>query len=108
VIANDTVYIENETNMPVIRISQIYHHIMDYPDILTDEQVKEISEIIQKHTLPAKEYPVMNYTDILGETLQKFTDLDKALDDIQESFHTYTNQIVHELLEFEENVSTSA
>jgi hypothetical protein len=108
VLANDTVYIENETNMPVIRTSQIYHHMMDYPDILTDEQVKEISEIIENHMLPAKEYPVMNYTDSLEETLQKFIDLDKALDAIQESLHTYTKQIVHELLEFEENVSASA
>ena len=54
VIANDKVRIENDSELPIMRISNIYHYMMKFPDILKDEQVIQIANIVRANSLPAK------------------------------------------------------
>lgn len=63
VIANDIIRIQNDTDLPIMRISNIYHHIMKLPDILTEEQVQQLCEIIRDNKLPPKKFEIYTYSE---------------------------------------------
>ncbi len=69
VIANDNVMIDNESDIPVIRASQVYNYIQKQPDVLPKEVVSEIIEIFKEHTLEAKSFPYRAYEKELEEWL---------------------------------------
>lgn len=97
VIANDTVTVENETNMPIIRISQIYHHVMNQPDVLTDEQVEHISQIIEENRLPAKKYPLDCYFPHIEEIHERLAKKAYAIHTLDVMFQEYFRIVKHEL-----------
>lgn len=105
VIANDTVQVENETDMPIMRISQIYHHIMSQPDILTEDEIAKISEIIKENALPPKKYPLDCYfpgIETIHETLTKKVSAIRALDVMFDEYVKVAQQEL-ERLEMEQN-----
>lgn len=97
VLANDTVQVQNETNMPIIRISQIYHHIMSQPDVLTDEQVTLISEIIEENRLPAKKYPLDCYFPHIEEIHETLSKKAYTIHTLDVMFQEYFRIVKHEL-----------
>lgn len=62
VIANDTVMIENESDIPVIRISHLYHHMNKFQDNLSQEVLERVENIIRSNQLPAHSYAVLDYS----------------------------------------------
>lgn len=59
VIANDKVMITNNSDLPVIRASSIYHYVMNYNGIKLDRKYwPAIKEIFKTHSLKPKAYPV--------------------------------------------------
>jgi hypothetical protein len=70
VIANDNVIIENESDSPVIRISQIYNFIQKQPVTLTSNLVDEITKLLKENTLPAKPFPHRSYEKELEQWLE--------------------------------------
>ena len=83
VIANDKVFIKNETDLPIIRSTQIYHHIIKQPDILTQDQVREICSIIEDNRLPVKEYPINTYSANFPNVLQELIKSEQILRNIR-------------------------
>lgn len=65
VIANDNVMIHNESDMPIMRISQIYHHIMKQEETLSNDLLRLIRDIVDERRLPLKKYPVKSYAPVL-------------------------------------------
>ncbi|MGD6964405.1 nuclease-related domain-containing protein [Fictibacillus phosphorivorans] len=61
VIANDNVMIENESDTPIIRLSQIYNYIQKQPNVLSTELVTIITDLLQENTLEAKRFPHRSY-----------------------------------------------
>ncbi|HCG4536101.1 NERD domain-containing protein (plasmid) [Ureibacillus chungkukjangi] len=85
VIANDTVLIQNDTDLPIIRRTQIYHHIIKKPDVLTAEQVNDICSIIEENRLPVKKYSINTYSDNFPIVLQELVNSEQILRRIREN-----------------------
>ncbi|PLS19282.1 hypothetical protein CVD28_02395 [Bacillus sp. M6-12] len=94
VIANETVRIENETDLPVMRASQIYHHIMKQPDILTKEQVSEITQIIKRNMLPLNKYGYKEYSTYLQNIEKELNSREKLLSEAVELIPTYIENVL--------------
>lgn len=69
VIVNDVVQITNETDYPILRISQIYNYIQKLPDIYTQEEVDNIKSIFDEYKLSGKKYPTEDYAREFSEWL---------------------------------------
>lgn len=65
VFANDVVGIRNYSDNVVVRASEMMKEIRKYPRILTEKQIEEIADILQKETLPLKKYEVKNWYKLL-------------------------------------------
>lgn len=65
VIANDKIMIKNETDLPILRISQIYHHILKHNDNLPDDTLNKVKNILEENQLPLKIYGVPDWTEAL-------------------------------------------
>lgn len=61
VIANNEININNESNQPIFRTSEIYRHINSFKTVLTAKEMKDIQNIILKENLPSKKYPIPDY-----------------------------------------------
>ncbi|MCM3390593.1 NERD domain-containing protein [Ureibacillus chungkukjangi] len=85
VIANDTVLIQNDTELPIIRRTQIYHHIIKQPDVLKPEQVSDICSIIEENRLPVKKYSINTYSDNFPNVLQELVKSEQILSKIREN-----------------------
>lgn len=59
--ANDVVGIKNYSNNTIVRGSEIMSVVRSHERCLTQDQIKEIAEILKKHSLPPKKYPVTNW-----------------------------------------------
>lgn len=57
VMANEAVDIENQSNIPIIRTSNLYYEISRRGEILDDNIIKEIHDILTKNSLPLIGYP---------------------------------------------------
>lgn len=97
VIANDNVDIINESDVPIVRISNIYHHISQQPKSLDNATISLVEQIVKENQLPPKSYEIedmlvyikdmynylnnnMNY---YVEIYNYLKDLDKKLVDIK-------------------------
>lgn len=73
VIANENVDIINESDVPVVRTSNIYHHISQFSKELDLETLSAIEKIAKENTLPPKEYEIeniMEYIENINDYLQ--------------------------------------
>ncbi|WP_336769713.1 nuclease-related domain-containing protein [Bacillus bombysepticus] len=77
VIANDKIMIENQTDLAIIRISQIYHHVQKSNDNLSQDTLSKLWNILETHKLPLKQYPVSDYAS-------DFAHFGKILKDLEE------------------------
>lgn len=68
VIANENVEIINESDVPVVRTSNIYHHISQFPKELDLETLSSIEKIAKENTLPPKEYEIENIMEYIKNT----------------------------------------
>lgn len=57
VIANDTIRIENESDFPIIRISQVYNYIQKLPDSMSKELIDVITNLFEEHKLESLAFP---------------------------------------------------
>lgn len=63
VFANDNVSLENNSDMPIVRISNVYREISKGQATYSDELLEALKGIALKNTLPAKEYDTVNIAD---------------------------------------------
>lgn len=85
VLANDKVNLENNSDIKIIRTSNIYKEICNENDNLSEDLLNILKEIILKNNLPAKSYETIDIlksaerinslSDILIELLNKYNDL---------------------------------
>lgn len=101
VIANDNVQITNDTELPIMRVSQIYHHIINKPDVLTPEEVEKISAIIEENMLPPKTYEMENYLPVLKESFERLSEREKHFKAIIELGYMYQKHVKEALIEKE-------
>lgn len=59
--ANDVVGIRNYSSNTIVRGSEIMSVVRNHERCLTQDQIKKIAEILKKHSLPPKKYPVTNW-----------------------------------------------
>jgi hypothetical protein len=88
VIANNMIEIDNFSDVPVMRISNMYHHISKYPSerVLEKEYWIKIMDILASLNKGAKAYSITEYADTLTEIKEKlikkgskFLKIEKAL-----------------------------
>lgn len=60
VLANETVAISNQSDVPVVRVSNMYHHMSSSPTRLSVEEQKAIIEIVKEHHAGSKKYGHVN------------------------------------------------
>lgn len=76
IIANKNVTIDNDSlYQTVIRTDEIYNYISSQPIIYNKEQLNMIKEVIMKHSLPPKSYPVYEYVDELIRNTKQILDV---------------------------------
>lgn len=92
VIANDKVMIENESDIQVIRISQIYHQIQKFNDNLSQDTLNKVKSIIQSNRLPPKVYPIENYNHQLRDARKMINLVEGYGADIFHLIHEYKNE----------------
>lgn len=99
VIANDTIRITNDSDLPIMRISQIYHYIMKHPDVFTNEEVDTLCNIIKDNMLPLKKYELNLYADNLEQFSNALDSQFKHLSGLHELFPLFINEAKEELLQ---------
>lgn len=101
VIANDNVFIDNQSSLPIMRISQVYHYIKDKPKTIDKVMLNRVKEILENNNLPEKEYLVNNYAghkNILTNFKEYDSQIQLILNDILLSYFEacYNDPIVKE------------
>ncbi|PLS19445.1 hypothetical protein CVD28_03245 [Bacillus sp. M6-12] len=104
VIANDTIRIQNDTDLPIMRISQIYHHIMKKPEILTQEQVERLAHIIKINMLPAKKYELKHYESVLEKAYHDILLRESTANQVVSAIDEYVNRGKEELIRLKDNM----
>lgn len=85
VIANDKIMVENQTDLAIIRISQIYHHVQKSNERLSQDTLSKLWNILETNRLPLKEYPVQDYTKDLAEYYKVMCQLEKLCEEMAEA-----------------------
>ncbi|WP_428909773.1 nuclease-related domain-containing protein [Niallia sp. Krafla_26] len=93
VIANDHVMINNESDVPVIRISQLYHHIMKFQDSLSQDVLDRVKNIILSNQLPPKEYAVHDYSKGIEEYRAKINILEEHGQAMWQLYYDYLGEV---------------
>ncbi|KPU27591.1 hypothetical protein TR13x_03380 [Caloranaerobacter sp. TR13] len=72
VIANDNIEIENNSDIPVLRISNVYHYILNYKaeEKLDKKYWDAIEKILVENNKGLKPYPVKHYTPQIVEAYE--------------------------------------
>lgn len=86
VIANDKIMVENQTDLAIIRISQIYHHVQKSNEHLSQDTLSKLWNILETNKLPLKEYPVQDYSKDLAEYYKVMCQLEKLCEEMAEAF----------------------
>lgn len=90
VIANDDVYIENESEFPLMRVSNIYYYMTQFKGTNLDKKYwGPIKEIIEKNTLPPQKFPFMERFSVLQTAYQRLIDKTLALYALLSTVFTY-------------------
>ena len=109
IIANNEIDIDNDSEQPVFRISEIYRQVSKNKSIFNREELLHIEKIITKYNLPPKKFPRYDY---LSEMKENIGVLDIQFDSFKDDYEwglvvlaTYLNnlkKIIHLVLELEE------
>lgn len=79
-IANDNVDINNMSDVPILRISNIYRHIMNNRNLkLSKDDIQCILDAIEEHRVPLKAYPVNDYLTPIKMKYNKLIEIQKGL-----------------------------
>ncbi|NLK29147.1 MAG: NERD domain-containing protein [Clostridiales bacterium] len=70
VMANDNVEIINECDVPVVRISNIYHYISKFPKELDEKMITSIKSIVEENMLPPKKYEIEDMSTYIENTME--------------------------------------
>ncbi|MCL1632170.1 NERD domain-containing protein [Sporolactobacillus sp. CPB3-1] len=101
VIANDIIDIHNESDVPIIRRSNLIHEVRKYNEKLLENVLQFIREMLGRETLPPKKHPKHfyreNIVDYLGQLRYDIETLCEignryALYALSTSKHSYKNQ----------------
>ncbi len=79
VIANNEIGIDNESNQPIFRISEIYRYINSFKTILTAKEMKNIQNIILGENLPPKKYPIPDYKNEITNNIVLLNSLEENI-----------------------------
>lgn len=101
VIGNDNVQVQNDTTLPIMRVSQIYHHIINKPDVLTLQEVERISAIIEENMLSPKTYEMKDYLSAVKESFSLMVERTKHFDQLIELTEAYQTNGKRALLDNE-------
>lgn len=71
-ITNNTVDIDNETDFPIMRLSQLYTHIRSFPETLSDEQIEMVYDILESNMQPAQKFPITDYEKVYDKYVENF------------------------------------
>lgn len=89
VMANEGVDLINESDVPIIRISNIYHHISEIPRELDHNIISSIKSIVEKNMLVPKGYEVedmfdyiKNLTKYIEVNMKGYNEIYKILEEI--------------------------
>lgn len=74
VLANDKVLLDNQSDIKIIRTSNIYKEICNQNDNLSEELLQSLKQIILDNNLPAKSYQTINIVKS-AETIDKLLDI---------------------------------
>lgn len=72
IIANDKIEIENNSDMIIVRASQIYPNFKKSNCNYSKNAISEIENFINKNKLPAKKYNILNYEKTFENILNMF------------------------------------
>lgn len=84
VFANDNVSLENNSDMPIVRTSNIYREISKGQANYSDELLGVLKDIALKNTLPAKVYKTVNIVDKITYINNCCDKITGAIDDYRE------------------------
>ena len=82
VIANDIVEIENYSDVPVLRVSNIYHHISKHSKHLSKDILNQVKDIIHSNTLAPKRYPMEDMEDYIISLKKELDRMKKPYDEM--------------------------
>ena len=77
IIANNKIDIENNSELPIFRVSEIYRQIVEKEVIFTKKELLNLKEVILSENLKPKKYETYDY---LGELKDNFSVLNQQLD----------------------------
>ena len=78
ILANDKVLLDNQSDIKIIRTSNIYKEICNQDDDLSEELLQNLKQIILNNNLPAKSYQTINIVKS-AETIDKLLDISMEL-----------------------------
>jgi hypothetical protein len=88
VFPNNSISIENHSDLPILRVSHIYHHISTFDSKGLDKRYREdISDILNDNNKGAKPYPVKLCADKLLENYKKVYFKLKVLSEIEKKYN---------------------
>lgn len=70
VMANENVEIINESDVPIVRISNIYHHISKFPKEMDEDIIFAIKKIVEDNMLPSKKYEIEDIPNYIKDTAE--------------------------------------
>jgi uncharacterized protein YozE (UPF0346 family) len=70
VMANENVEIINESDVPIVRISNIYHHISKFPKELDEDIIFATKKIVEDNMLPSKKYEIEDISNYIKDTAE--------------------------------------
>lgn len=95
VIANDQIIIDNQSDLPVFRASQIYRYMTNRKgNLLKPEEITYLTELFKKHTKESKSYPVLDYVPDLNTRYEKIKLIRDYINSLAPISHTYYESIL--------------
>ncbi|WP_147436847.1 hypothetical protein [Oceanobacillus piezotolerans] len=80
VIANDTVMVENESELPVLRLSSLYRYLEKEVSHVSEEWQDRIVRILEDHKKSGKPYEVQNFQANMEKLLLEAEHISKLFD----------------------------
>jgi hypothetical protein len=83
-----------------MRISQIYHHIMKQPEILTEQEVEKLNNIIKANNLPPKQYKMLSYEPEIHKIYEDLLIKENIVNETLEIIPEYIKRSKEELKDY--------
>ena len=92
VIANNDLTVENNSNQPIYRVSEVYRHINEFENVIKYDEMKIIKDILEKNKKYSKKYPVFDYKQEIYNNIDFFDNLIK-------SYNIHISELINEIEE---------